>query len=69
MVQTILIVGKVAATQTTVRTYARVAVQVEGMSGSQGKPTDKMDIDLPGSPKTGKKPKPSQGGPPTPRPM
>ena len=47
--------GQVAATQTLVRTYASVAVQVEEVSEGEGEPTDKMDIDPPGSPKSGKK--------------
>ena len=56
VVQTELVMGKVAAMQTAIRTYASVAEQVEGVSESEGEPTDKMDIDPPGSPKSGKKP-------------
>ena len=68
VVQTELVVGKVAAMQTTICTYASVAAQVEGVSKCEGEPTDKMDIDPPGSPKSGKKPQPSQGGTPMPKP-
>ena len=68
VVQTKLIVRRVAATQTTIRTYASVAAQVEGVSECEGEPTDKMDIDPPGSPKSGKKPQSSQGGTPTAKP-
>ena len=59
MVQTDLVVGKLAVTQTTVCTYANVAAQVEEVRESEGEPTDKMDIDLRGSPKSGKKPQSS----------
>ena len=38
------------------------------MSESDGEPTDKTDIDPPGSPKSGKKPQSLQGGTPTPKP-
>ena len=69
VVQIELVVEKVAATQTTVHTYASVDVQVEGVSESKGEPTDKMDIDPPGSPKSGKKPQSSQDGTPMPKPM
>ena len=65
VVQTEAVVGRVAATQTPVHTYASVAAQVEEVSVSEGEPTDKMDIDPPGSPKSGKKPQSSQGGTPT----
>ena len=68
VVQTDLVVGKMAATQTTVRTYAGVAAQVEGVSQSEGGPTDKIDIDPPGSPKSSKKPQSSQGRTPMPKP-
>ena len=68
VVQTEVVVGQVAATQTPICTYASVAAQVEEVSESEGEPTDKMDIDLPGSPKSGKKPQSSQGGTPTPKP-
>ena len=61
--------GQVAATQTPVRTYASVAEQVEEVSESEGEPTDKMDIDPPGSPKSGKKSQSSPGGTPTPKPI
>ena len=49
-------------------TYASVAVQVDEVSEDEGEPTDKIDIDPPGSPKSGKKPRSSQGGTPTPKP-
>ena len=68
VVQTEAVVGRVAATQTPVRTYASVAAQVEEVCESEGEPTDKMDIDPPGSPKSGKKPQSSQGRTPTPKP-
>ena len=67
VVQTEAVVGRVAATQTPVRTYASVATQVEEVSESEGEPTDKMDIDPPGSPESGKKLQSSQGGTPTPK--
>ena len=54
VVQTKLVVWKVTATQTTIRTYASVAAQVAGVSESKGESTDKMYIDLPGSPKRDK---------------
>ena len=58
-----------ATTETPVHTYGSVAVQVEGVSESEGKPTVKMDIDPPGSPKSGKKPQSLQGGTPMAKPM
>ena len=48
--------GQVAATQTPVGTYASVAAQVEEVTEGEGEPTNKMDIDPPGSPKSSKKP-------------
>ena len=54
-VQTEAVVGWVAATQTPVRTYASVAAQVEEVGESGGEPTDKMDIDTLGLPKSCKK--------------
>ena len=68
VVQTKAVVGRVAATQMPVRTSASVAAQVEEVRECEGEPTDKMDIDPPGSPKSGKKPQSSQGGTPTPKP-
>ena len=68
VVQTEVVVGRVAATQTPVRTYASVAAQVEEVSESEGEPTDNMDIDPPGSTKSSKKPQSSQGGTSTPKP-
>ena len=69
MVQTEAVVGRVAATQIPVRTYASVAAQVEGEGESDREPTDKMDIDPPDSPKSSKKPQLSKGGTPTSKPM
>ena len=68
VVQTEAVVGQVAATQTPVRTYASVAAQVEEVRECGGEPTDVMDIDPPGSPKSGKSPQSSQGGTPTSKP-
>ena len=68
VVQTEAVVGQVAATQTPVCTYASVAAQVEEVSGCEGEPTDKMDIDPLSSPKSGKKPQSLQGVTPTPKP-
>ena len=56
MVQTEVVVRQVPATQTPVRTYASVAVQVEEVSEGKGKQTDKMDVDPPRLPNSGKKP-------------
>ena len=56
---------QVAATQTPVRTYASVAAQVEEVRECEGEPTDMIDIDPLGSPKSGKKPQSLQGGTPT----
>ena len=68
VVQTEVVVGRVAATQTPVRSYASVAAQVREVSGGEGELTDKMDIDPPGSPRSGKKLQSLQGGTPTPKP-
>ena len=59
VVQTETVVGQVATTQTPVHTYPSVAAQVVGVSVCEGELTDKMDIDPPGSPKSGKKPQSS----------
>ena len=69
VLQTEVVMGPVAPTQTPLRTYVSVASQVEEVSEGEGEPTDKMDIDPPGLPKSGKKPQSSQGGTPTPKPM
>ena len=63
-----VVVEQVAATQTPVRTYASVAAQVEVVSESESEPTDKMDIDPPGSLKSRKKTQLSWGRTPTPKP-
>ena len=46
-----------------------MAAQVGEVSEGEGEPTDKMDIDPAGSPKSGKNPLSSQGRTPTPKPI
>ena len=55
-------------TQTTVRTYASVAAQVEEVS-DEGDTTDKMDLDPPASPNTPTTKEKSSGITPAPKPM
>ena len=55
VVQTEVVVGRVAGMQMPVCTYASVAAQVEEVSEGEGEPTDKMDIDPLGLPTSGKK--------------
>ena len=54
-------------TQTTVRTYASVAAQVQEVS-DEGEATDKIDLDLPASPNTPTMKGKSSGVTPTPKP-
>ena len=54
--------------QTPVRTYASLAAQVEEVSGGESKPTDKINIDPSGSPKSGKMSETLQGRTLTPKP-